>query len=366
MVRRGLGVVLVATGTLLAVALVIGAAAFVVWPDDDNSAGPSPTPTPTPAPTRSVSPGACNGHVELCDRGYDEVAYAATHNSMSAASEPGWFFVDQPDGIVAQLDHGVRVLLVDSWYGRSTDRRGVIATAGSARTEGARAANTEHGGLAVAAVLRARRALGLSPNGPARPYLCHSMCELGSTRWDRSLRDLREWLEAHPREVVTLFVQDEVSPSDTAAVVEDAGLLPYVYTPASDDWPTLGSMIDADQRLVVLMENHGGGSAYPWLMQGFDVVQDTPYLFKSAADFSCAPNRGPANAPLFLVNHWIDTKVRPIPRADRVNARAVLMRRLRECETERGQLPNFVAVDHYDRGDLVSVVDELNGVSTPD
>jgi hypothetical protein len=45
-----------------------------------------------------------------------------------------------------------------------------------------------------------------------------------------------------------------------------------------------------------------------------------------------------------------------------VNARDVLLPRLEECQEERGQLPNFVAVDYYSRGDLLPVVDELNGV----
>ena len=45
-----------------------------------------------------------------------------------------------------------------------------------------------------------------------------------------------------------------------------------------------------------------------------------------------------------------------------MNARAVLLKRMEQCEDERGQLPNFVAVDYYDRGDLLGVVDELNEV----
>ena len=64
----------------------------------------------------------CNGHVELCARRYDEVAFPATHNAMAAADQPGWFFAEQPDGILSQLDHGIRVLLIDSWYGQRTSR----------------------------------------------------------------------------------------------------------------------------------------------------------------------------------------------------------------------------------------------------
>jgi hypothetical protein len=309
-------------------------------------------------------PGAgCNGHVELCDRAYDDVAYAATHNSMSAASLRGWFFTYQPDGIVEQLDHGIRVLLVDSWYGRRTDRRGLVVTSGRWE-QGLAEARATVGERVVDRALRARGAAGLSPQGPQRPYLCHAMCELGSTSWLDSLRDTRAWLDAHPREVVTMFVQDEVSTEDTAAVFEEAGLLPYVYTPEEQGaWPTLGEMVESGERLVVLMENHGGGQEYPWLLPGFEWVQETPYLFKDPSQLSCAPNRGDPDASLFLVNHWITDRRRSVARAEEINARDVLLPRLEQCEEERGLLPNFVAVDHYDRGDLLGAVDSLNGVS---
>jgi hypothetical protein len=311
----------------------------------------------------AVDEAACNGHVTLCDRAYDEVVFPATHNSMSAASESGWFFPEQPDGIVAQLDAGVRVLLIDSWYGQPTDRPGIVATADKLRAEALEQAREDFGDRPVALALRLRRSAGLEAHGEAQPYLCHSMCELGSTLWLDSLRDTKEWLDEHPREVVTLFVQDEVSPADTARVFEEAGLLPYVFTPPADgSWPTLGEMIDDGTRLVVLMENDGGGDALPWLIQGFDVVQDTPFLFDSPDDFTCDPNRGDADAPLFLVNHWIDDWKRVPQNSAEVNARDVLLPRLQQCQEERGQLPNYVAVDYYDRGDLFAVVDELNGV----
>ncbi len=65
---------------------------------------------------------ACNGHPELCDRPLDEVAFASTHNSMSAASEPGWLFPTHEDGIVKQLDDGIRGLLIDTHYGVATPK----------------------------------------------------------------------------------------------------------------------------------------------------------------------------------------------------------------------------------------------------
>jgi hypothetical protein len=303
----------------------------------------------------------CNGRADLCDRGYDEVAFPATHNSMAAASEPGWFFAEQPDGIIAQLDHGIRVLLIDSWYGQHTQRPGVIANTDASRARALAEAEQSFGAAAVRSALRLRGALNLEPHGPVAPYLCHGLCELGSTKWLPLMREVRTWMEAHPREVVTFFVQDTVSPGDTAEVFDRAGLLPYVYTPSpGQSWPTLRQMIDSGQRLVVLMEERGGGAAYPWLIDGFDVVQDTPFLFHDASQFSCAANRGPPDASVFLVNHWITNKAREVSNAAQVNARDVLWPRVEACRAERGLLPNFVAVDFYDQGDLFDVVEDLN------
>ncbi len=43
-----------------------------------------------------------------------------------------------------------------------------------------------------------------------------------------------------------------------------------------------------------------------------------------------------------------------------MNARDALLGRARECERERGMLPNILAVDFYRSGDLFGVVDALN------
>jgi hypothetical protein len=305
----------------------------------------------------------CNGYAVLCDRAYNDVAFPATHNAMSAADQR-WFFAEQPDGIPAQLEHGIRVLLIDSWYAQRTQRRGIIANTDESRATALDEADRTFGKSAVESALRLRDALRLTPRGPVEPYLCHALCELGAIKWLPVMKQVRAWMTAHPRNVVTIMVQDTVSPADTAKVFREAGLMPYVYTPAGDQgWPTLGQMIESGQRLVVLMEQHGGGKKYPWLLPGFEVAQDTPFLFRRPSQFSCRPNRGPAGASVFLLNHWITDKKREVSNATKVNARDVLLPRAEQCQAERGLLPNFVAVDFYNRGDLFGVVDTLNGLA---
>jgi hypothetical protein len=316
-----------------------------------------------PVPTAATGTQTCNGHVELCARRYDEVAFPATHNSMAAANERGWFFAEQPDGILNQLDHGIRVLLIDSWYGQRTSRQGVVANIDDDRAAATAEVRRTIGPEAIDSAIRLRDAVNLRPRGPVRPYLCHGLCELGSTAWLPVMKDVAAWVRSHPRDVVTFFVQDQVSPADTAELIERAGLQPFAHQQREGEpWPTLGSMIDSGRRVVFLMENEGGGQAYPWLLDGFDWVQDTPFLFRRPAAFSCAPNRGGVDASLFLVNHWITDKAREVSNALAVNSRDVLVSRLEQCEAERGHLPNFVAVDFYDQGDLLDVVDTLNGL----
>ena len=121
-------------------------------------------------------------------------------------------------------------------------------------------------------------------------------------------------------------------------------------------------MIEARRNLLVLSE-HAGGTP-PWYTKGYGIFQDTPYTFAAPQDFSCAVNRGPADAPLFELNHFITNKQPPsVEVGKQVNSYDVLMDRARQCMEERNLFPTIVAVNFYDQGDLLRVVNDLNGVS---
>ena len=132
-------------------------------------------------------------------------------------------------------------------------------------------------------------------------------------------------------------------------------------------------MISSGGRVLFLAENHAGGA--PWYHLAYrQILQETPFAFSKPAQLtdpseqprSCRPGRGArAGAPLLLVNNWISTAPLPvIANAEKVNAKASLLRRLRTCERVRTHLPNLVAVDFFRSGDLLGAVDALNGVPT--
>ncbi|HEY5875440.1 MAG TPA: hypothetical protein VIT64_09075 [Ilumatobacteraceae bacterium] len=304
----------------------------------------------------------CNGHVELCDRPFDEVAYVASHNAMSVATEPGWFIPEQIDPILTQLDQGVRALLVDVWSGRPAGS--VVRTSPSSYEEALAVTEQELGPDIVAAAGRIITSVAGEPEGPEARYMCHGLCETGSTPFLETLVGLRNWLAANPTEVVTLFIEDHVDSALIASDVQAAGLLSYVHQPVvGEPWPTLAEMIGSGQRLVVMVEEGDGGDTAPWLVNGFDFTQDTPYTFPTVESFSCAANRGPSDAPLLLINHWLSGFTSLVTSAQQVNISDVLLPRAEQCRGERGQIPNFVAVNFITIGDVLTVVDELNGVA---
>jgi hypothetical protein len=312
----------------------------------------------------------CNGHVELCDRPLNEVTLAATHNSMSVPL-PGWFSALQDRPIVNQLDAGIRGLLFDTHY---ADRlpNGRVRTDFDGPEELGRALQQDSvNENAVAAARRLRERAGFRGEGERGMYLCHTFCELGATPLASVLEDIHAFLVNHPNEVLVVINQDFVSPTDFVGALDAAGLTRYAFAPPRETpWPTLRELIERDQRLVVLAENHAGTA--PFYQLAYErLTHETPFSFATAAELTtpatlaatCRPNRGPERAPLFLVNHWVNTDPAPRPsNAALVNAYAPLLERARTCERTRGARVNLLAVDFYARGDVLAVVDTLNGV----
>lgn len=301
----------------------------------------------------------CNGSVLLCDRPLDQVAFAATHNS-TADTTAGFTNGNQESGVRAQLDAGYRGLLIDVYFGLRSPRVPFVITDRAAPSAADRTDLVAEVGEPAVRTAEQLRTRALDAGGSRDVYTCHAFCELGATELVPQLRAIREWLERHPRDVLIVFLQDEIPARDVVAAFEDADLAPYAYRHRrGGSWPTLGDLISRDERLLVLSEN-GGGSA-DWYHDGFALAEETPYTFRSAAEFTCEPNRGGTGKPLLLVNHFVTPPSKPT--AAEVNRQAVLGSRLADCQRRRQQVPNLVAVDFFAVGDTVAVVDALNGVS---
>ena len=316
-------------------------------------------PGPSSEPLARADSAVCNGSADLCDRRLDEVVFPATHNSYAAADEPGWFFANQRFGIERQLEDGIRAFLIDIHIGAPDRQNGRVRT--DFQAEGA-SRNKVAVALGPQALRTADRLVGRGgvgrPEGERRVYMCHTLCELGAEPLGEQFALYRAFLDANPREVLILFVEPYVPVEEIERALSDADLLDEAAEiQVGEPMPTLGDLIRARTRLVVLAERDGG--ARPWYLPGFDLVQDTPLGATRPAQFRCRRFRGEPGSPMLLLNHWIDTFPPSVSRNDRIGG-AFLGRRAQRCGRVRRLVPNLLAVDFYERSDVVEVARRLN------
>jgi len=258
-------------------------------------------------------PAECNGAVELCERRFDEVSYATTHNAMSSA-EDGFVMPNQNLGLTRQLASGIRALMLD----------------------------VHEWGEDI--------------------LLCHGPCSLGSIPLVDGLARIKTFLTKQRGEVVTIIFESYAPAERIADAFEASGLasLVHTHTPGTP-WPTLRELIDADERLIVLTDDDGGG-AYAWYTDVWSEAFDNPYAAATVDDFTCAGGRGSDANALVIFNHFLSNPLAQPDSAPTVNANPFLVDRARMCMAARAHLPNFVTVDFFDQGDVSAAVAALNGL----
>lgn len=155
------------------------------------------------------APAPCNGHAELCGRRYSNLTLVGSHNSAFVGTSPA---DNQETDVAAQLAQGVRFLQAQTHFDNNTIK------------------------------------------------LCHTLCALEDAGpLEGYLAGVKAFLDANPREVVTLLITNQDGQTGAAfdAVFGAAGIQGYGFVPGRnvslDQWPTLGQMIDIGQRLVVFM-----------------------------------------------------------------------------------------------------------------
>ncbi len=273
----------------------------------------------------------CNGSAEYCDRPYNQVSVVCTHNAMSNTED--WPVViptaNQGHTFARQLDDGVRCMMLDTY---------------------------EFMGY---------------------PALCHSDCLLSSTRWIPMLKDLAGWLEDNPGEVVTFILESYISEEATQQALVDGEVWDIVYhhnAPPGSPWPTLGWMVENNQRLVVFTDDAAANGE--WHLNWSEYGWETPYDDPS---FTCADNRGDPLAydnQVFILNHYtLCTLGGCASNGQTNNAYEFMLDRAFDCwQTHAewnpwGQIPTFLNVDHYQvpepgaespRPDAFDVADSLN------
>ncbi|KAK4610224.1 hypothetical protein CLAFUW4_13675 [Fulvia fulva] len=299
------------------------------------------------APTNTVP---CNGYPEFCTRKYSNITQVAAHNAFFVVNNNAASNQDLP--ITTQMNDGVRMLTGE--------------------------------------VHRVNGTL----------YNCHTDCDLlNAGTYESGLNTVREWLQDHPYDVMSLLIVNSnfVWVENFTAPFENAGLMPYVYTPAfipqyRDQWPTLGEMILRNERLVVFMDYNANQESVPFILDEFTHMWETPFSPQDQA-FPCTQQRPPdlnqteaRENYMYLANHnlntaidlssiGIDTSELLVPNTAEINATNGQQNEFGRlgamninCTAEWGRPPNWFLVDYYnygspEPGSVFEVAASANGVA---
>ena len=264
--------------------------------------------------------------------------------------EDRWGIPNQGLNLGHQLTKGIRAMLIDTYYGVP----GTIDFLG-------------------------KKLPVVNPATASTPgrgtYLCHQSCLSGATSLTAGLKVVADFLKTHPREVMAFINEAYITPDDFAAAVTESGLGKYVYTGSTTSWPKLSTMISTNKRVVMFTEGSPGAVAWYHAAYG-GIVQETPYSFltpnlltdPAMLAASCVAHRGGSTGSLFLMNHFITPQLGPTYAADlvstagAVNGKTTIVNRARACQSARGRLPNIIAVDQVQLGDVIGAAKTLNGV----
>ena len=258
--------------------------------------------------------GQCNGSVDLCQKKYNQVAYLTTHNAFNSADN-GFSLPNQNLNIMAQLNDGVRALMLDVYDDKNT------------------------------------------------PITYHGYKILGSKPFIEFLKTIKIFLDTNPKEVITVILECYTSANSIENSINETGLSKYLYTHIlNTDWPSLQSMINDNKRLVFFSDKEDASPTQGWYHYMWKYAVETSYSAKSINDLNCSFNRGNASNDLFILNHFITSSigVGVKEKANSANSNPYFMNRVLQCQKETNKFPNFITVDFYDLGNGFEVVNQIN------
>ncbi|KAG8954809.1 hypothetical protein FRC03_011355, partial [Tulasnella sp. 419] len=282
--------------------------------------GLSASPVTTALPVTTGLPySACNGSSANCDRRYGSVTFIGAHNFFAISKDGASNAAHQNVGVADQLNAGVRLL-----QGEVHNRNQQLELC----TNGCSEEDSFSGGL----------------------LLDH-------------LKEIKNWLDTHPNEVLTLIFTN----SDNSSLEKlwkpaffDSGLQEMIYVPSSksihrNSWPTLKHMIDSNNRVVVFVQGQlDENEDVPFFMPLLDNVQVTqPENIDSSTLHTCQTKatNDDLHDKMYLLNHYLTETGDPSrftparSEAQRTNSVASIEMHAKACAKLAGHWPNFILLD---------------------
>lgn len=268
--------------------------------------------------------------MEFCARSYGNITEVAAHNSPFIRA--GNAAANQQLGVIQQLDDGIRLLQGQMHFVNGT------------------------------------------------PHFCHGSCDVfDAGPITQYLALVYDWILTHPFDVVTLLLGNALGEDGLYPLIgkympflESTGLRQFAYEPpiipmAKDDWPTLANMILSGKRVVVFMDYEANQTAYPWILDEFSQVWETPFD-PTDRSFPCTVQRPPdlneeeTKKRLLLFNHNLNYEINLLGNSilvpqipllnitNNITGEGSLGVNTQGCVDMWGYPPKFLNVDYYNVG----------------
>lgn len=298
------------------------------------------TATSTASTVQPTNTTPCNNYAEFCSRRYGNITEVAAHNSPFYVT--GNAASNQALDVTTQLNDGIRLLQGQVHFQNST------------------------------------------------PHFCHSSCDiLDAGPITTYLTTVREWVDKHPYDVVTILIGNGGYDAVELFVpfIEETGLVEYAYLPPKipmgiDDWPTLASMILTGKRVVFFMDYEANQGSVPWMLDEFSQMWETPFD-PTNRSFPCTVQRPPDLAieqvqnRLYMVNHNLNYDLQLLGNSilvpntpllnqtNNVTGFGSLGLNAEQCTDTYEYAPKFLNVDYYNvgNGSVFEVAAQMNNVT---
>jgi hypothetical protein len=204
--------------------------------------------------------------------------------------------------------------------------------------------------------------------------LCHGVCgPWGISRLGDTLETIQLWLEQNQSEILTIIFQANITEKQLLdSLIESRLAHPSARADASfplyvnnhkigEPWPTIGEMVDANQRLVLLTDDPAATNS--WQLHWPDYAWETPY---GDPEFPCEHGRGdPNQSPnqLFILNHYsLCSSGGCAKEGSKNNEISNITSHAFRCVQDttnnpNGQLPTFINLDYYHLPRTLGVAD---------
>lgn len=289
---------------------------------------------------------------------YDEVSFLTAHNAFANFNE-GWKqYMMQTWSIEEQLDHGVRGIMLDTHEG--TD--GTIRLC--------------HGGCGAFHTLQ--KGIGLAASALWQKHEYESLVN--------TLTTIKKWLDKHPSEIVTLFLENRVDNEKLAQEIASIkGFLPMVlklneWDPSKHDgkWPTISWMRAHNKRIIIFNEDKTESE-----LSRTDGAQKYTYPFAYSWHYLIESRYGSVDkhtvcaerteselyrdlGRFLLLLNFFRQITGPLALSARDNSYQTLKELVAFCKEQglaHGKNPNFIALDFVEEGNAIKLINELNAYS---